>query len=426
MIYGIISFFRTLLIKSILALGVWVIAWRLFYSSINESLSLLYILLIFSVIHTVYFYIKYWKYILLPYSLNFHSIFSHNTLINVRNKRTLFLDFFRQRKDIESKSVIEQAYTQDLQRFTLLYQNLTSIDINNYRKNKEKIVHYLGLIESSYEVAIHPIKKKNVLLSFYKLPTFYEIDFHLFKKDKIFLGIYEKGFCYRDIDTLDHHLIIGESGSGKSNLMQLLNISFLHNQKHIKKMYHIDLKGGVELKRYETLANIEFVSDIQRLVTLLSEVVEDMKQVQKTMLEKEIRTNDKFTLIIFDEFGAVSSYPDKKLRDSIFQKLALISMQGRSSKHLLFMFGQKVDTTTLPSNIVNNLQSRVLLKTSNDNNINIIDLKENIRERITATEVQDFTKGRAIYKDGLTSEKDLLQAPFISNTFITTAIQYYS
>ena len=90
------------------------------------------------------------------------------------------------------------------------------------------------------------------------------------------------------------------------------------------------------------------------------------------------------------------------------------------------MFGQKVDTTTLPSNIVNNLQSRVLLKTSNDNNINIIDLKENIRERITTTEVQDFAKGRAIYKDGLTSEKSLLQAPFISDNFITTAIQYYS
>ena len=426
MIYGIISFFRTLLIKSFLALGVWVITWRFFYSSVSESLPFLYMLLILGIIHTVYFYMRYWKYILLPYSLNFHSIFSHNTLINVRNKRTLFLDFFRKLKYIRSKSAIEQAYTQGLERFTLLYQNLTSIDTDNYRKNKEKIVHYLGLIENGYEVAIHPIRKKNVLLSFYKLPNFYEIDFYLFKKDKIFLGIYEKGFYYRGMDTLDHHLIIGESGSGKSNLMQLLNINFLHNRKHVKKMYHIDLKGGVELKRYEVLENVEFVSDIQRLDTLLSEVVEDMKHVQKIMLEKDIRSNDTFTLIIFDEFGAISSYPDKKIRDSIFQKLALISMQGRSSKHLLFMFGQKVDTTTLPSNIVNNLQSRVLLKTSNDNNINIIDLKENIRERITTTEVQDFTKGRAIYKDGLTSEKSLLQAPFISDNFITTAIQYYS
>jgi S-DNA-T family DNA segregation ATPase FtsK/SpoIIIE len=101
-------------------------------------------------------------------------------------------------------------------------------------------------------------------------------------------------------------------------------------------------------------------------------------------------------------------------------------MQGRSSKHLLFMFGQKIDTTTLPSNIVNNLQSRILLKTSNDNNINIIDLKDNIRERITTIEVQDFVKGRAIYKNGLTSQKVLVQFPFIPDSFISTAIKFYS
>ena len=133
---------------------------------------------------------------------------------------------------------------------------------------------------------------------------------------------------------------------------------------------------------------------------------------------------DFFTIIMFDEFGAISSFPDKKTRDSIFQKLALISMQGRSSGHLLFLFGQKVDNTTLPSNIVNNLQSRVLLKTSNDNNINIIDLKDNIRERITSTEIQDFSKGRAIYKNGLTSTKDLIQFPFITDSNIDIAIKF--
>jgi len=426
MIYGFISYFRNLLIKSFLALSMWFIMWSFFYDKIEESVNLLYAMLFMAWLHTTYFYIRYWKYILLPYSLNFHSIFSHNTLINVRNRRTLFLDFFRKLKKIEAKRAIEQAYTQNLERFTLLYQNLTSIDTDNYRKNKEKIVHYLGLIEHGYEVAIHPIREKNVLLSFYKLPACYEIDFSLFQTDRLFLGLYEKGFFYRDFETLDHHLVIGESGSGKSNFMQLLNINFLHNKHRIKKIYHIDLKGGVELKRFEVLPNIEFVSSMQRLEALLSEVVEDMQQTQQIMLEKGIRTNDQFILIIFDEFGAISAYPDKKLRESIFQKLALISMQGRSSKHLLFMFGQKVDTTTLPSNIVNNLQSRVLLKTSNDNNINIIDLKDNIRERITTTEVQDFVKGRAIYKDGLTSDKVLTQFPFISDSFISTAIRFYS
>jgi len=423
MIYGIISFVRSTLIKSFLALGLWVVVSQLIFDNLVEGIPLLYVFISFAILHNIYFYLRYWKYILLPYSLNFNSVFSHNTLMNTRKNRSLFLDFFRKLKYKKSKSVVEQVYTKDLKRFTVLYQNLVSIDIDKYRKNKEKIIHFLGLIKNNYEVAIYPIKKKNVLLSFYKLPKLYTIDYYLFRTDKLFLGFCEKGFYYRNFETLDHHLIIGESGSGKSNFMQLLNINFLHNKEYIKKMYFIDLKGGVELKRYEEVEKAEFVSDIKRLDTLLSDVVEDMKKTQEIMLEKGIRTNDKFTLIIFDEFGAISSYPDKKLRDSIFQKLALISMQGRSSKHLLFMFGQKVDTTILPSNIVNNLQSRVLLKTSNDNNINIIDLKENIRERITTTEVQDFTKGRAIYKDGLTSEKTLVQFPFISDSFISMGIE---
>ena len=101
-------------------------------------------------------------------------------------------------------------------------------------------------------------------------------------------------------------------------------------------------------------------------------------------------------------------------------------MQGRSSKHLLFMFGQKIDTTTLPSNIVNNLQSRVLLKTSNDNNINTIDLKDNIREKITQVEIQDFPIGRAIYKNGQTSEKYLTQFPFIPDSMLNSFISTYS
>ena len=426
MIYGLISFLRTLLIKGFLALLIGVIVVESLNKEYIDSLEIFYILLLAVFLHTIYFYMRYWKYIILPYSLNFHSIFAHNTLINIRNRRTLFLDFFRRFKNIKVKGAVEQAYTKNLKRFTLLYQNLTSIDTDNYRKNKEKITHYLGLIEKGYEVAIHPIKKKNVLLSFYKLPKFYEIDFSLFKKDKLFLGIFEQGFFYRDFETLDHHLVIGESGSGKSNYLQLLNINFLHNTDKIDKIFHVDLKGGVELQRFESMNKIEFVSDIQRLDSLLDNVVQDMQETQKIMLQRGVRTNDKFTLIIFDEFGAISSHPDKKLRDSIYQKLSLISMQGRSSKHLLFLFGQKIDTTILPSAIVNNLQSRVLLKTSNDYNINIIDLKDNIRERITTTEVQDFPKGRAIYKNGLTSKKTLLQFPYISDKFIDTAIKFYS
>ena len=428
MLYGIVSYIRSLFIVGFLIS----VGYILFIYANNQNyvqkLDLLYLLLSIGWALITFFYIRFWKYIIMPYSLNFHGIFSHNTYIQTRNRRTLFLDFFLNKYKVKPKSILEDAYLKKmLNKFALEFSNFTSIDIDNYRSNKEKILHFLGLIKKDYEVSIYPIRKKSVQLIFYKLPTFYEYNFFTtVKLNFIFLGIYENGLLFRDFTTLDHHLVIGESGSGKSNLMQLLNINFLLNHKKIKKIFMIDLKGGVELKRFEKIPFVEFVSNIERLDSLLSEVIEDMKQTQEFMLQENKRLNDIFTLIIFDEFGAISSYPDKKTRDSIFQKLALISMQGRSSKHLLFMFGQKVDNTTLPSNIVNNLQSRVLLKTSNDNNINIIDLKDNIREKITQTEIQDFPIGRAIYKNGQTSEKYLTQFPFISDSTLNSFISSYS
>jgi len=426
MIYGVISYFRSLLIVGflvVLSFGGYV---YLLGADYKTKLDLLYLLLSASAVLITYYYVRYWKYILMPYSLNLHSIFSHNTLIEIRNKRTLFLDYFTGIKKIKPKSVIEEIYTKGLKRFTLEYNNLTSIDIDNYRQSAERILHYLGLIGKKFEVSIYPQKSKSVLLSFYKLPEFYEIEMGILKKDCLLLGIYEKGFYYRSLDTLDHHLIVGESGSGKSNFMHLLNLNFLFNLHRINKMYMIDLKGGVELKPYENIDKVEFVSDIERLDALLDDVLLDLKQTQELMLKTGVRKLNNFTMLIFDEIGAVSVYPDKKIRESIFNKLALIAMQGRSSGILLFLFGQKVDNTILPASVVNNVQSRVLMKTSSDYNINIIDLKDNIRERITATEIQDFIKGRAIIKDGLTSDKHLIQFPFISDKFLASIISYYS
>lgn len=426
MIYGLVSYLRSLVIVGFLS-TLSFIAWILLFNvDYKNELNLLYILLSISTVYTTYFYMRFWKYILMPYSLNFHSIFSHNTMIEVRNKRTLFLDYFESVKKINSKNVIEQVYTQDLDKFNLLYNNLTSINIDNYRQSSEKILHYLGLIELKYEVSIYPKKDKSVLLSFYKLPAFYEIDYGLYKKNNVFMGIYENGFYYRDMNTLDHCLVVGESGSGKSNFMQLLNINFLFNLHRINKMYMIDLKGGVELKKYEQISKIEFVSNIERLNILLDSVLQDLKDTQNLMLATGVRKLNDYTLLIFDEIGAVSVYPDKRIREQIFNKLALIAMQGRSSGILLLLFGQKVDNTILPANIVNNLQTRVLLKTSNDNNINIIDLKDNIRERITATEIQDFSKGRAIIKNGLTSDKYLIQFPFISDNYLFSTLKHFS
>lgn len=88
--------------------------------------------------------------------------------------------------------------------------------------------------------------------------------------------------------------------------------------------------------------------------------------------------------------------------------------KGRACKIIFMLFAQKVDSTNIPSNVLTNIQSRILMKTDNEFNTNsTIGTKEKIEE-ITITEVANFNRGRAIIKDGLTSKKDLIQVPYIS------------
>ena len=418
MIYGIISFLKSLLIRGSLLLGCFVLYANFTDTSIDDYKAIYAVILSIVFIERAVYYATWWKFILLPYSLNLHSNFKDDA-----SKNALYVDKFVKFKRLKPKSVVEEVMAVGLKSFSLEYRNFVSINVDDYKENGERILHFLGLIDKRYEVKVYHKKNKNVVLVFYSLPYEYGADLSYFKPNKLFLGIYEKGLYYRKLNTLDHLLCVGESGSGKSNFMHLLNVNFLFNQHKIKKLYMIDLKGGVELKRYEALHNVEFVSSIERLNVLLDDVLIDLQASQRELLLSNKRKSDELTLIIFDEVGAVSTYPDKKIREAIFDKLSLISMQGRASGILLFLFAQKIDNTVLPSSIVNNLQSRVLLKTSNDNNINIIDLKDYIREKISWVEVQDFNKGRAIYKDGLTSEKTLIQFPIIEDKFLDTLIK---
>ena len=71
------------------------------------------------------------------------------------------------------------------------------------------------------------------------------------------------------------------------------------------------------------------------------------------------------------------------------------------------------------------LQGSFLLRTSSQFNINnTIGLNEEVEE-ITRIRVQDFPKGRVIFKDGLSSEKVLLQTPYLAQNVQNSMIKYF-
>ena len=134
----------------------------------------------------------------------------------------------------------------------------------------------------------------------------------------------------------------------------------------------------------------------------------------KEMKEKNLQLfNGKFHLVFIDEIGTIGTYPNKKLRDEIFDLMIELFQKGRAARIIFFIFAQKIDSTNIPSNVLANIPTKVLMKTDSDFNINnTIGTKESL-EKITLIDPDSFNKGRAILKDGYTSEKTLLQIPYV-------------
>ena len=351
------------------------------------------------------YYVRYYKFHILPYSLKLF-----NRVSDEQKESKIYLDKF---KRFDKKSN------------TYFFKNRLAIDKKAYIDSKDRIIHLLGYEnKDEVEFEIKAYNKKEVAIKLFKLPKTFVWHIGLLKDKQIYLGHNKNGGYYLPLENLTSCITVGESGSGKSNFLNMIIFSLLHNSQYIEKLDFIDLKG-VELSRYE-LKNTQFTDDIQEVDILLEDLKNEMNIRFKEMKEKkDLIFNGKYRICLIDEIGTISTHHDKKLKENIFNNLIEIGQKGRASKVLLLVFSQKIDSTNIPTNVLTNLQSSFLLRTSSQFNINnTIGLNEEVEE-ITRTRVQDFPKGRLIYKDGLSSEKVLLQTPYLAQNVQNSMIKYF-
>ncbi|MFA7082987.1 MAG: FtsK/SpoIIIE domain-containing protein [Arcobacteraceae bacterium] len=353
---------------------------------------------------TIYF-LKYHRFLLLPYSLSLY-----NRVADEQKESKIFLDKFKK---------------YDKKTNTYYFKNRLSIDKQLYLNSKDKIIHLLGYEDKNeveFEIKAH--NKKEIVIRLYKLPLKFNWHIGLLKDKKIYLGDSKNGAYFLPLENLTSCITVGESGAGKSNFLNMAIFSLLHNFNYIDKLDFIDLKG-VELSRYK-LNNTTFTDNLEQVDKLLEELKNEMNKRFAEMKEKEdLVYSGKYRICLIDEIGTISTHHDKKLKEQIFNNLIEIGQKGRASKVLLLIFSQKIDSTNIPTNVLTNLQGSFLLRTSSQFNINnSIGLQDEIEE-ITRTRVQDFPKGRVIYKNGLTSEKILLQTPYLSKEIQSSIIKYF-
>lgn len=187
----------------------------------------------------------------------------------------------------------------------------------------------------------------------------------------------------------------------------------------------IDLKGP-ELSRYAKIPLVRFTDKIEGVESIFQELKEVMNTRFAYMKEhNQLVFSGKPIYVIIDEVGTIGTYHDKKVKDSIFANMIEIFQKGRAAKIILLLFAQKIDSTNIPTNVLANIQSKILMKTDSDFNINnTIGTQEEI-QCITKTKVADFNKGRGIVKDGITSEKYLLQVPYVNEGMQNLMIRFF-
>lgn len=369
----------------------------------NITFNKIYLVLFaISNLYLILWLIKFFKYLNLPYALNIYS--------DIKQLEGFDKKFKVSHDKFVKKIKHDQSFLEEAKNFSLLFKNGTAINSKIYDKKKDQIAQYLGW---DGDIKVYNYKKKGIELFFYKLPTYTKYSLLDLNTGYINLGHSMFGRTKIPLSHVTSMIVVGESGSGKSNYMHFLLQSLFYNRAEIDLIDLIDLKG-TELYRYREYQKVNFIDDIELLKDKLIEIRDQMNQRFDQMKLDNVQTyNGDYKFIIIDEIGTIGTNPNKKLKDEIFTLLIELSQKGRAAKVILWIYAQKIDSTNIPSNVLTNLQSKILMRSDSDfNAINTIGKKEDI-EKITRTDPADFPKGRAIFKDGISSEKILLQVPFV-------------
>jgi hypothetical protein len=170
------------------------------------------------------------------------------------------------------------------------------------------------------------------------------------------------------IKRLTHFLVSGMSGSGKSYFLHQVLEGVAYNEKHFDDVYLIDLKGGVELWKYNGQANGLFhvIYKYDEVLDMVEGLNALMDERLDSMRERGLRDWDgNKVLVVVDEFAELSfELPEDKEAKARKQKmlagLSRLSSKARAAGIVLWAQLQKGTTDVMDSGFRNNLQSEVM------------------------------------------------------------------
>lgn len=230
--------------------------------------------------------------------------------------------------------------------------------------------------------------------------------------DFIFFGLnQELKPIYKKIDDIKSVLIAGSSGSGKSNLLHNIILSYLL-LNDLNYLFLIDPKytelnfyNKIVLKNRLVINPAHEKKDIEMVLNSFINLIKDrFKNMQK---QRKQTSTEPPALLVIDEYAAL--FNTTKEKNKINNKIQYITSIGRAARCYCILTTQHPTNQNINNTIRSNLQSRIALHCES------IQQSKNIIDSTEATKLQP--PGELVLKldDG---SKQNLKACFISNELI--------
>lgn len=347
------------------------------------------IVLIISVIFLMYRKIKFLKFYLLPYELNVFENFG------TEQKQEKYYRYFIGKKG--------NRY---------LYGNKTKSPFEKFKVLENELLDKLNW----NDIEISRVKNNVIKIQQMELPKSVMFNREKLKKDCLYRGV-SKGYkdLYFEIEKISHTIIIGGTGSGKSVFLQNLLISFFYNIEKFERFVFVDFKR-VELGRYRNKEKVQYINKIEDFY----QIIKELKQIMdERLIESEGQnkrtSNRPFILIRIDEFRTIKNRGvEPKILKEI-DKLMVMLLQQSRARNMRFIFrGQSRKSTDMESRVLNNITSRILLGTEDDDNISKMIGDKNVLEKMGLSRdmISRWEKGKGVYKDNDTKGSYIFQSPF--------------
>ena len=229
---------------------------------------------------------------------------------------------------------------------------------------------------------------------------------------------------YGDIKKMPHMLVAGATGSGKSVFVNGIITSLLmKNTPYDLKMILIDPKM-VEFKQYDKLHYVKYITDIDKAISTLSKLCEEMDKRYAIMAKAGCRDLDTYNkenpdvrmpriVLVIDEMADMMV--NKKFGKQVETNIIRIAQKARAAGIHMILATQRPSKEVVTGLIKANIPCRVCLSVMSRTESMVV------LDQIGAEKLQG--NGDLLYLDGLSNkEPQRLQAGLITSSEINQLV----